>query len=60
MKIPAIWIYWIVSLSIGTHRSSFLVKRFRNYGFAAMVSFYKIGFLIPPGLSIIDESYRSK
>lgn len=37
-----VWIYWIVSLTIVTYASAFIVKRFSNYGFSALVSFYTI------------------
>jgi uncharacterized integral membrane protein (TIGR00697 family) len=40
--IPMVWIYWIVSLTIVTYASAFIVKRFPEYGFAALVAFYTI------------------
>jgi uncharacterized integral membrane protein (TIGR00697 family) len=40
--IPMVWIYWIVSLTIVTYASAFIVKRFPEHGFAALVAFYTI------------------
>ena len=42
MKIPVVWIYWVVSLTIVTYASAYIVKKFSDYGFAALVSFYTI------------------
>jgi uncharacterized integral membrane protein (TIGR00697 family) len=42
MPIPIVWIYWIVSLTIVTYASATIVKRFPEYGFAALVAFYTI------------------
>ena len=42
MPIPPVWIYWIVSLTIVTYASAFIVKRFPEHGFAALVAFYTI------------------
>ncbi|MEJ2067186.1 MAG: queuosine precursor transporter [Deltaproteobacteria bacterium] len=42
MIVPIVWIYWIVSLTIVTYASAFIVKRFPEYGFAALVAFYTI------------------
>jgi uncharacterized integral membrane protein (TIGR00697 family) len=42
MIVPVVWIYWIVSLTIVTYASAFIVKRFPEYGFAALVAFYTI------------------
>lgn len=42
MPIPPVWIYWIVSLTIVTYTSAFIVKRFPEHGFAALVAFYTI------------------
>ncbi len=42
MTIPVVWVYWIVSLTIVTYASAYIVKKFRNYGFAALVAFYTI------------------
>ena len=40
--IPMVWIYWIVSLTIVTYASAYIVKRFPEHGFAALVAFYTI------------------
>ncbi len=40
--IPAVWIYWIVSLTIVTYASAYIVKNFREHGFAALTGFYVI------------------
>ena len=40
--IPIVWIYWVVSLTIVTFTSAYVVKRFRDYGFAGLVGFYTI------------------
>jgi uncharacterized integral membrane protein (TIGR00697 family) len=42
MIVPVVWIYWIISLTIVTYASAFIVKRFPEYGFAALVAFYTI------------------
>jgi len=42
MPFPIVWVYWVVSLTIVTYASAFIVKRFREYGFAALTSFYTI------------------
>lgn len=42
MAFPTVWIYWIISLTIVTYASAYIVKKFRNYGFAALVAFYTI------------------
>jgi uncharacterized integral membrane protein (TIGR00697 family) len=42
MIVPIVWIYWIISLTIVTYASAFIVKRFPEYGFAALVAFYTI------------------
>jgi len=42
MPIPIVWVYWIVSLTIVTYASASIVKRFPEYGFAALVAFYTI------------------
>ena len=40
--IPLVWIYWIVSLTIVTYASAYIVKNFREVGYAALVAFYTI------------------
>ncbi len=42
MLIPAVWIYWVASLTIVTYASASIVKRFPDHGFAALVAFYTI------------------
>jgi len=42
MAIPIVWVYWIVSLTIVTYASAYIVKKFKDYGFAALVAFYTI------------------
>ena len=42
MPIPIVWIYWIISLTIVTFASAYIVKNFKDYGFAALVAFYTI------------------
>lgn len=37
-----VWIYWLISLTIVTYASAYIVKKFRDYGFSALVSFYAI------------------
>jgi hypothetical protein len=37
-----VWLYWIVSLTIVTYASAYVVKKFRDYGFAALTAFYTI------------------
>jgi uncharacterized integral membrane protein (TIGR00697 family) len=40
--IPAVWIYWAVSLTIVTYASAYIVKNHREHGFAALTAFYVI------------------
>lgn len=42
MVFPVVWIYWVFSLTIVTYVSAFIVNRYREYGFAALVAFYTI------------------
>ncbi|RLG21549.1 VUT family protein [Candidatus Micrarchaeota archaeon] len=42
MSFPIVWIYWIISLTIVTYASAYIVKRFKEHGFAALVAFYTI------------------
>jgi len=37
-----VWVYWFVSLTIVTYASAYIVKRFKEYGFAALTAFYTI------------------
>jgi len=40
--IPLVWIYWVVSLTIVTYASAYIVKNFKDWGFAALTAFYAI------------------
>ena len=40
--IPAVWIYWFISLTVVTYVSAYIVKRDKNTGFAALTAFYTI------------------
>ncbi|MBD3388255.1 MAG: queuosine precursor transporter [Candidatus Altiarchaeales archaeon] len=40
--ITTIWIYWIISLTIVTYASAYIVRRHREHGFAALTAFYVI------------------
>ena len=40
--IPTIWIYWATSLTIVTYASAYIVKKYREHGFAALTAFYTI------------------
>jgi uncharacterized integral membrane protein (TIGR00697 family) len=42
MTFPIVWIYWIVSLTIVTYSSAYIVRKFKKYGFAALTAFYTI------------------
>ncbi len=37
-----VWIYWIVSLTIVTYASAYIVRKYNEFGYAALVSFYTI------------------
>lgn len=37
-----VWLYWIISLTIVTYASTYVVKKYENYGFAALTAFYTI------------------
>ncbi|MCP8309692.1 MAG: queuosine precursor transporter [archaeon] len=37
-----VWLYWIISLTIVTYTSSYIVRKYENYGFAALTAFYTI------------------
>ncbi len=39
---PLVWIYWIVSLTIVTYASAYTVKKYRDWGYAALTAFYTI------------------
>jgi hypothetical protein len=40
--IPTVWIYWVASLTIVTYASTFIVKKYEEWGFAALTAFYTI------------------
>ncbi len=42
MSIPIVWLYWGISLTIVTYVSSYIVKKFPQYGFSALTAFYVI------------------
>ena len=42
MDFPVVWIYWILSLTIVTYVSAYIVRNFRSYGYAVLVAFYII------------------
>jgi len=37
-----VWVYWVVSLTVVTYASAYVVKRYRDWGFAALTAFYAI------------------
>jgi len=37
-----VWVYWIISLTIVTYTSSYIVKNYKKFGFAALTAFYTI------------------
>ncbi|RLG56044.1 MAG: VUT family protein [Candidatus Hydrothermarchaeota archaeon] len=37
-----VWIYWILSLTIVTYASAYIVRKYSDYGFAALTAFYSI------------------
>ena len=37
-----VWLYWIISLTIVTYASSYIVKKYEGFGFAALTAFYTI------------------
>lgn len=39
---PWVWLYWIISLTFVTWMSAWVVKRFRDYGFAVLTGFYVV------------------
>ena len=40
--IPTVWIYWIISLTIVTYVSTLIIKKYREWGFAALTASYAI------------------
>jgi len=39
---PLVWIYWAAALTLVTFASAYVVRKFGEYGFAALTSFYTI------------------
>lgn len=39
---PIVWVYWVISLTIATVASAYIVKNYRQHGFAALLAFYVI------------------
>jgi len=42
MAFPVVWVYWFVSLTIVTYASAYIVKKYKEHGFAALTAFYNI------------------
>ena len=42
MQFPIVWVYWVISLTIVTYASAYIVKHYREHGFAALTAFYTI------------------
>jgi uncharacterized integral membrane protein (TIGR00697 family) len=42
MDFPVVWLYWITSLTLVTYASAHIIKRYREYGYAALVGFYVV------------------
>lgn len=42
MAFPLVWVYWVLSLTIVTYVSAFIIKRYGEYGFTVLVAFYTI------------------
>jgi len=42
MVFPFVWIYWIISLTIVTYVSAYIVKKYKELGLTALTSFYTI------------------
>ncbi len=40
--LPAVWIYWIISLTLVTWTSAFIVRKYKEAGFAVLTAFYCI------------------
>ncbi len=40
--IPQVWVYWVISLTIVTYASAYMVREFKEHGFAALTAFYTI------------------
>lgn len=39
---PMVWVYWVISLTVVTYASAYIVREFREHGFAALTAFYVI------------------
>jgi len=39
---PAVWLYWIIGLTVVTYVSAYIVKKHKEVGFAALTAFYTI------------------
>jgi uncharacterized integral membrane protein (TIGR00697 family) len=37
-----VWLYWVISLTVVTYASAYIVKKYKEWGFAALTSFYTI------------------
>ena len=42
MAFPVVWIYWAISLTIVTYASAYIVRRYKEHGFAALTAFYVV------------------
>jgi len=42
MGFPVVWIYWVASLTVVTYASAYIVKKYREWGYAALTAFYTI------------------
>ncbi|WP_292466004.1 queuosine precursor transporter [Methanolobus sp.] len=42
MSFPVVWVYWLFSLTAVTYISAFIINRYREYGFTALVAFYTV------------------
>ncbi len=40
--IPVVWVYWLVSLTLVTVASAYIIKHYKKHGFTALVAFYTI------------------
>jgi hypothetical protein len=40
MAFPVVWLYWIISLTIVTYASAYIVRHYKEHGFAALTAFY--------------------
>jgi len=42
MDFPVVWLYWVASLTIVTYASAYIIRRHREYGYAALVGLYVV------------------